>query len=70
MSKTTHSVAARRREFLKLAAVASGAAAVAGIAGGATAEVPEADESATGGSQSQGYHLTPHIKAYYEKARF
>jgi len=59
-----------RRGFLKGAAMVSGAAAATALTAVATAgpeastEVPKQDEG------SQGYHVTPHILEYYEKARF
>ena len=61
-----------RRRFLKTAALAGGAATVAVAAGTAAAAstqsatpVPERNEA----PDSQGYHVTPHIEAYYRLAR-
>lgn len=60
-----------RRRFLKTAALAGGAATVA-VAGGAavagTSE-PTAETSAAPAAESKGYHVTPHIEAYYRLAR-
>lgn len=59
-----------RRGFLKSVAAAGSAAAVSAVvtqtAGAAapTASVAKRDEGTT------GYHVTPHILDYYEKARF
>jgi nitrous oxide reductase len=60
-----------RRRFLKTAALAGGAATVA-VAGGAavagsTQSAPAAERSVAPGSK--GYHVTPHIEAYYRLAR-
>ncbi|MDH3692858.1 MAG: hypothetical protein OEU36_25810 [Gammaproteobacteria bacterium] len=67
----TEKVADRgRRTFLTGVAVAGGAAA---IAGGAHAAVESEDDSADSKSRMSkphGYRTTPHIKKYYEKARF
>ena len=61
-----------RRRFLKTAALAGGAASVAVAAGTVVAgstqpatPVPERHEA----PDSQGYHVTPHIEAYYRLAR-
>ena len=57
-----------RREFLKGAAVAGGAVAVAGAAPGAVAntfaEAGSADTPVT-----KGYHETAHIRDYYATTR-
>ena len=58
-----------RRDFLKLAAVTGGAIAVTRLAGGAVAE-EVAREETTSAIKKRGYHLTPHIRQYYEKAQF
>ena len=62
---------AGRRRFLKSAALASGAAAVAVVVGAAVAEStssgPTTERSDTAGAK--GYHVTPHIEAYYRLAR-
>ncbi|GMG84235.1 hypothetical protein LNKW23_34500 [Paralimibaculum aggregatum] len=55
--------AASRRDFLKLAATAAPAAAVAAVAGG-TAEAA-APETAT-----SGLRKTEHVEKYLESARF
>lgn len=57
-----------RRTFLKELAVAGGAAAVASAATTASAEpTPVASNEKP---NAKGYHLTPHINRYYQKARF
>jgi nitrous oxide reductase len=60
-----------RRRFLKTAALAGGAASVAAAAGGAVAESTPHAESSTQGEAptAKGYHVTPHIEAYYRLAR-
>jgi nitrous oxide reductase len=60
-----------RRRFLKTAALAGGAATVAAAGGAAVAETlsPEAEAQAPAPTGKQGYHVTPHIEAYYRLAR-
>jgi nitrous oxide reductase len=60
-----------RRRFLKTAALAGGAASVAVAAPDAVAESLPGDESPTQAKApaSKGYHVTPHIEAYYRLAR-
>ena len=69
MSKTRTN--SGRRDFLKSAAVAGGAA-VAGAAAGAalagTAVEPVAAD-ADSPARREGYRLTPHIETYYRLAR-
>jgi len=57
-----------RRTFLKELAVAGGAAAVVSAAGTANAEPTPVATSEK--PNAKGYHLTPHINRYYQKARF
>ena len=62
MTKTKKS----RRDFLKAAGIAGGAAGVAAVAltsKSVTAAVPES-------GKSSGYRETDHVKKYYELARF
>lgn len=69
MSKTPE-VARGRRDFLKRAAVAGGAATVAVAGGSAVADMaPETVRERAPGQQPQGYRLTPHIEAYYRSTR-
>lgn len=58
-----------RRDFLKLALITGGALATSSIVSdvGATESDQEPKPPAP---QQQGYHVTPHIKDYYDKARF
>ncbi|MFQ5765528.1 MAG: ubiquinol-cytochrome c reductase iron-sulfur subunit N-terminal domain-containing protein [Rhodospirillales bacterium] len=63
MTKTTKSLP--RRDFLRAAGIASGAAGVAAVAltgKSSKAAVPE-------GGKSGGYRETEHIRKYYESAR-
>ncbi len=69
MSKKPKAVKRSRREFLKGAAVVGGAATLAIAAQGGAAEVQDATKGVTSPEKSKGYHETPHIRAYYEKAR-
>lgn len=61
-----------RRRFLKTAALAGGAASVAVAAGGdvLAESTPHAESSTQGEAPAaKGYHVTPHIEAYYRLAR-
>lgn len=58
-----------RRGFLKGAAMVSGAAAASTLSTGASAGVTQSTE-AEKPEQARGYHVTAHIREYYEKARF
>ena len=69
MSKKTKLVKSSRRQFLKGAAVVGGAATLAVVAKGGAAEVQDTNEVAAAPEKSKGYHVTPHIRAYYEKLR-
>ena len=60
-----------RRRFLKTAALAGGAATVA-VAGAAVVADATQSAPATGLGEApaaKGYHVTPHIEAYYRLAR-
>lgn len=69
MSRRSKPVKRSRREFLKGAAVVGGAAAVAVVAKGGAADVQDAQKVAVAPAKAKGYHVTPHIRAYYETAR-
>ena len=69
MSKKTKPVKSSRRQFLKGAAVVGGAATLAVVARGGAAEVQSTNEVAAAPEKSKGYHVTPHIRAYYETLR-
>ena len=56
-----------RRRFLKGLAMAGGAAAVAAATGTAVAAPEAAPVSKP--ETAKGYHVTPHIRTYYQKAR-
>ncbi|MGA8258829.1 MAG: twin-arginine translocation signal domain-containing protein [Arenicellales bacterium] len=71
MSDEIRSQKLSRRGFLKSAAVAGGVAAAGAVAPQVQAGVvaqPRADENQP--TPPKGYHETPHILEYYEKARF
>ncbi len=59
-----------RRAFLKSAAVAGGAATVTTLGSGVQAGVDEPSPAQEQASPSKSYRETPHIREYYEKARF
>ncbi len=64
-------VSMNRRGFLKGAAMVGGAAAVSTLSQGVTADAQSVDKPApASGDKPQGYRMTPHIREYYEKARF
>ncbi len=69
MSKKAKPLKSSRREFLRGAAVVGGAATLAVVARGGAAEVQSTNEVAAAPEKSKGYHVTPHIRAYYEKLR-
>ena len=61
---------AGRRQFLKTAAVAGGAATVAVAAKGALADsAPTTRTDDVETAAHKGYHVTPHIETYYRLAR-
>lgn len=57
-----------RRRFLKGIAMASGATAVAMATGNAVA-APMVEAPVSKPETSKGYHETPHIRTYYQRAR-
>lgn len=64
-------VSINRRGFLKGAAIVGGAAAVSTLSQGVSADTQIVEKPAkAGGDKPKGYRLTPHIREYYEKARF
>lgn len=68
MGKQRDKMNTGRREFFRTALVATGAAAIAAT-GRATAAPPKTDPAtATPKPDSQGYHITDHIREYYRVA--
>lgn len=69
MSKKT--VQSGRRQFLKTAALAGGAATVATAGVAAVADSPDSPAKADTpqAAGKKGYHVTPHIETYYRLAR-
>jgi hypothetical protein len=67
MSKKALSESSNRREFLKGLATVGGATALAAVTGSAVASEPAVTPPEK--PRSEGYHVTPHVKAYYDKAR-
>jgi len=64
-------VSMNRRGFLKGAAIAGGAAAVSTLTQGVTADTQIVKKPARAADDKpEGYRMTPHIREYYEKARF
>ena len=62
-------VASDRRDFLKFATIAGGAVAMTGLAS-RNLEAEEEPDGVTAPPTKKGYHVTAHIKEYYDKARF
>ena len=63
--------AVTRRGFLKGVAVAGGAAAASAVVTEtANAGISTGPAASKEKEQPKGYHVTPHILDYYEKARF
>jgi hypothetical protein len=56
---------AKRRDFLKLVGLGSLAGAATAVAGGKTPEA-KAEEK----PQGAGYRETPHVRKYYDTAKF
>ncbi|MGA7799915.1 MAG: transcriptional initiation protein Tat [Gammaproteobacteria bacterium] len=60
-----------RRAFLSVLGMAGGAATVFALGRGMVGnDSPERAETPKPAAQSTGYHLTEHIRTYYDKARF
>lgn len=59
-----------RRNFLKGFVIVSGATALSSVSAGLlTEDKPEGKLKDASSRQSQGYHETPHIQAYYNTLR-
>ena len=71
MDKPSDNKRKGRRMFLKTMALLGGSAAVLAAKGGLAANPPVKNRApGQPAVRSQGYRLTPHIKRYYERARF
>ena len=70
MTKRSRVARAGRRNFLKGAVLTGAAAAVAAATGSALAGTPAKTGAKPSPASKRGYHVTPHIAEYYEKARF
>lgn len=68
MKSSIDKVQQSRRGFLKGVAAVGGGAVV--VAATQNAIAGTLDEAVPVTPASKGYHLTPHIETYYEKARF
>jgi nitrous oxide reductase len=71
MKERSQGVRKGRRGFLRNMALLGGAAGAAAAAAGGAAIVsrPEPKEKAQEPAAATGYHETPHIRTYYEKAQ-
>ena len=58
-----------RRRFLKGVAAAGGPTAFVALAGKAATGGSEAEPKRGSVQEAKGYHLTPHIRDYYESLR-
>lgn len=58
-----------RRAFLKKLAAVGGATATVAVVGNAGA-APDDGHAAPAAEKPKGYQETPHVAAYYDKARF
>ncbi|WP_405225860.1 formate dehydrogenase [Lentisalinibacter sediminis] len=67
MSRKSRVDAGERRNFLKKLAVAGGATAAVAVGGRAAVAGPPG-ECVPAKAERRGYHETPHIRTYYEKA--
>lgn len=68
MSEKALGESKNRREFLMGLATVGGATALAAVTGTAVAAEPTVDAKAEK-PRAEGYHLTPHIRTYYDKSR-
>jgi hypothetical protein len=71
MDKPSQQRGTGRRTFLKTIALLGGSAALM-AAGNGVGVIPSTKSKPASASpvRSNGYRLTPHIKKYYERARF
>lgn len=67
MSEKALGESKNRREFLKELATVGGATVLAAATGSAVAAEPSV--TPTEKPRSEGYHVTPHVRSYYDKAR-
>jgi hypothetical protein len=67
MSRRSRVDAGERRNFLKTLAMAGGATAAVAVTGRAAVAEPQGDRGPVE-PERRGYHETPHIRTYYEKA--
>ena len=72
MSKRSKPVKKSRRDFLLQGAAVAGGAATLALVGRTGASEPQTHAVERNASKpaSKGYHVTPHIQEYYDKARF
>jgi len=70
MSDQQQSEKLSRRAFLKSAAVAGGVATVTTLGSQVQASAEDQSPASKEASPDKGYRETPHIRQYYEKARF
>lgn len=71
MSKKAKPATSNRREFLKGVAIMGGTATLALVSKAQASEAaPKTAKQEAPAPESKGYHVTPHIAEYYQKAQF
>lgn len=71
MSKKAKPATSNRREFLKGVAIMGGTATLAMVGKAQASEAPpDTAKQNVPTPESKGYHVTPHVAEYYNKARF
>lgn len=69
MSRNEGTANTSRRAFLRDVAAAGGIAAVAATATATAVEARPVAVKAPAAARPKGYHVTPHVAKYYDKAR-
>ena len=70
MSVEKNGAAISRRGFLKGVAAASGTVAASAVVTQSANASAQGESVDKGSQEKKGYHVTPHILDYYQKARF
>ncbi len=71
MTDRRNDIRTGRRQFLKGVMAVGGTTVLVAVGAEAVSRDPQSDETdANEPAKKRGYHLTPHIETYYQKARF
>ncbi len=71
MTDRRNDIRTGRRQFLKGVMAVGGTTVLVAVGAEAVSQAPQADEAGENeAAKKRGYHLTPHIETYYQKARF